>query len=148
MKTNSGWFFEDYKLGQVIEHAVPRTVGVGESALYHALYPSRHALYCSDVFAQSCGLPFSPLDDLIAFHVVFGKTVPDVSLNAVANLGYAEAKWLLPVYPGDTLISRSTVIGLKQNSSGATGVVWVRTEGFNQSNLMVMSFVRDRKSVV
>lgn len=142
MKTNSGWFFEDYKLGQVIEHAVPRTVGAGERALYHALYPSRHALYCSDVFAQSCGLPFSPLDDLIAFHVVFGKTVPDVSLNAVANLGYAEAKWLLPVYPGDTLISRSTVIGLKQNSSGATGVVWVRTEGFNQSNLMVMSFVR------
>lgn len=113
MKTNSGWFFEDYKLGQVIEHAVPRTVGAGERALYHALYPSRHALYCSDVFAQSCGLPFSPLDDLIAFHVVFGKTVPDVSLNAVANLGYAEAKWLLPVYPGDTLISRSTVIWIE-----------------------------------
>ena len=142
MKANLGWFFEHYKLGQVIEHAVPRTVGTGERALYHSLYPSRHALYSSDVFAQSCGLPRSPLDDMIAFHVVFGKSVPDISLNAVANLGYAEVRWLLPVYPGDTLISRSTVIGLKQNSSGKTGIVWVRTEGFNQFNQMVISFVR------
>jgi 2-methylfumaryl-CoA hydratase len=142
MKTNLGWFFEDYKLGHVMEHAVPRTVSTGERALYHSLYPARHALYSSDVFAQSCGLPRSPLDDMIAFHVVFGKTVPDISLNAVANLGYAEARWLLPVYPGDTLSSRSTVIGLKQNSSGKTGVVWVRTEGFNQFKQPVMSFVR------
>ena len=142
MKTNLGWFFEDYTLGHVMEHAVPRTVSTGERALYHSLYPARHALYSSDVFAQSCGLPRSPLDDMIAFHVVFGKTVPDISLNAVANLGYAEARWLLPVYPGDTLSSRSTVIGLKQNSSGKTGVVWVRTEGFNQFKQPVMSFVR------
>jgi len=63
-------------------------------------------------------------------------------LNAVANLGYAEARWLAPVYPGDTLRARSTVIGLKQNSSGKTGVVWVRSEGFNQADEMVMSFVR------
>ena len=142
MKTNSGWFFEDYTIGQVMEHAVPRTVGQGERALYHALYPARHALYSSDLFAQSCGLPSSPLDDLIAFHVVFGKTVPDISLNAVANLGYAEARWLRPVYPGDTLRSLSTVIGLKQNSSGKTGVVWVRSEGFNQRGETVMSLVR------
>ena len=142
MKTNLGWFFEDYTLGHVMEHAVPRTVSTGERALYYSLYPARHALYSSDVFAQSCGLPRSPLDDMIAFHVVFGKTVPDISLNAVANLGYAEARWLLPVYPGDTLSSRSTVIGLKQNSSGSTGIVWVRTEGFNQSKKLVMSFVR------
>ncbi|QQP41809.1 Hypothetical protein FKW44_016283 [Caligus rogercresseyi] len=44
---------------------------------------------------------------MIAFHVIFGKTVPDVSLNAVANLGYAQGRWLLPVWPGDTLRSRS-----------------------------------------
>ena len=142
MKTNAGLFFEDYCVGQNIDHAVPRTVGAGERALYHALYPARHALYSSDSFAQSCGLSKSPLDDLIAFHVVFGKTVPDISLNAVANLGYAEARWLRPVYPGDTLRARSTVIGLKQNSSGKTGVVWVRSEGLNQADEMVMSFVR------
>ncbi len=142
MKTNAGRFFEDYRLGEVITHAVPRTVSGGERALYHALYPARHALYSSDLFAQGSGLPASPLDDLIAFHTVFGKTVPDVSLNAVANLGYAEGRWLLPVWPGDTLRSQSTVIGLKQNSNGQSGVVYVRTQGINQHGQVVLDYVR------
>jgi 2-methylfumaryl-CoA hydratase len=141
-KTNPGRFFEDYHVGQVIDHAVPRTIGQGERALYHALYPARHALYSADSFAQACGLPQSPIDDLAAFHVVFGKTVPDVSLNAVANLGYAQGRWLAPVYPGDTLRSSSEVIGLKQNSNGKTGVVYVRTRGFNQRDVAVLDYVR------
>ena len=141
-KTNPGRFFEDYEIGQVIAHAVPRTVSGGERAIYHALYPARHALYSSDEFARACGLPESPLDDLAAFHIVFGKSVPDISLNAVANLGYAEARWLRPVYAGDTLTASSEVIGLKQNSSGKTGVVYVRTTGTNQHGLPVMEFCR------
>lgn len=142
MKTNPGRFFEDYTLGEVIAHAVPRTVGAGERALYHALYPARGALYSSDEFAKGVGLKASPLDDLVAFHTVFGKTVPDISLNAVANLGYAEGRWLKPVWPGDTLRSESEVIGLKETSSGATGVVWVRTRGLNQHGEVVLEYVR------
>ncbi|MFY2823653.1 MaoC family dehydratase [Ruegeria sp. MALMAid1280] len=141
-KTNPGRFFEDYSVGQVLQHAVPRTVTDGERALYHALYPARHALYSSDEFARNCGLPQSPIDDLAAFHVVFGKTVPDISLNAVANLGYAEGRWLKPVYSGDTLRSESEVIGVKQNSNGKTGVVWVRTRGLNQRDEVVIEYVR------
>jgi len=141
-KTNPGRFFEDYAVGQVLHHAVPRTVTDGERALYHALYPARHALYSSDEFARNCGLPQSPIDDLAAFHVVFGKTVPDVSLNAVANLGYAEGRWLKPVYSGDTLRSESEVIGVKQNSNGKTGVVYVRTRGLNQRDETVIEYVR------
>lgn len=141
-KTNMGRFFEDYRIGQVIEHAVPRTVSGGERALYHALYPARGALYSSDEFARGCGLAQSPVDDLIAFHIVFGKSVPDISLNAVANLGYAEGRFHAPVYPGDTLRSQSEVIGLKQNSNGRTGVVWVRTRGLNQRGEMVLDYVR------
>ena len=80
IKTNPGRFFEDYAVGQHLVHAVPRTISGGERALYHALYPARHAIYSSDDFARACGLAQSPLDDLAGFHVVFGKTVPDVSL--------------------------------------------------------------------
>jgi len=141
-KTNPGRFFEDYSVGQVIEHAVPRTVSGGERALYHALYPARHAIYSSDEFAKFCGLRESPMDDLIAFHTVFGKSVPDVSLNAVANLGYAEGRFQRPTWRGDTLRARSEVIGLKQNSSGKTGVVYVRTEGRNQRGETVLDYVR------
>ena len=118
------------------------TVAEGERALYHALYPARHALYSSDEFAAASGLDGSPLDDLIAFHIVFGKSVPDISLNAVANLGYAEGRWLKPVWPGDTLRSESEVIGLKENSNGKSGVVWVRTRGLNQMDEVVLDYVR------
>ncbi|MDJ0826147.1 MAG: MaoC family dehydratase [Rhodobacter sp.] len=142
VKTNPGRFFEDYAVGDVIAHAVPRTVSGGERALYHALYPARHAIYSSDDFAERCGLDKSPIDDLAAFHLVFGKTVPDISLNAVANLGYAEGRWLKPVYPGDTLRSESRVIGVKQNSNGKSGVVWVRTLGLNQWDEPVLDYVR------
>jgi 2-methylfumaryl-CoA hydratase len=142
MKTNPGRFFEEYRLGETIVHAVPRTVSGGERALYHALYPARGALYSSDEFARDCGLSAAPIDDLAAFHLVFGKTVPDISLNAVANLGYAEGRWHLPVFAGDTLRAESTVIGLKENSNGTSGVVYVRTRGLNQRDEVVLSYVR------
>lgn len=141
-KTTPGRFFEDYRLGEVISHAVPRTLSGGERALYHALYPARHALHSSDAFARAAGLPAAPIDELIAFHTVFGKTVPDISLNAVANLGYAEGRWLRPVWPGDTLRAESEVIGLKENSSGKSGVIWVRSRGINQHDETVLDYVR------
>ena len=142
VKTNPGRFFEDYTLGETIHHAVPRTVSGGERALYHALYPARHALYSSDEFARASGLRTAPLDDLAGFHLVFGKTVPDVSLNALANLGYAEGKFIKPIYAGDTLRTSSKVIGLKQNSNGKSGVVWVHSKGFNQHGDAVIDYKR------
>jgi 2-methylfumaryl-CoA hydratase len=141
-KTRAGNFFEDYRLGQTLAHAVPRTITEGDRALYTALYPTRFALYSSDEFARACGLPRSPIEDLAAFHVVFGKTVPDISLNAVANLGYAEGRFLRPVYPGDTLTATSDVIGLRETSNGQSGVVWVRTVGCDSRGETVLSYCR------
>ena len=100
----------------VITHATPRTVTVGDVALYNGLFGPRFAVQSSDAFAQAIGYPRAPVDDLLVFHIVFGKTVPDISLNAVANLGYAACRFLAPVYPGDTLNATSEVIGLKENS--------------------------------
>lgn len=141
-KTNPGNFFEDFAVGQVIEHATPRTVTSGDRALYGALYPSRFALASSDEFAAACGLSPAPVEELIGFHIAFGKTVPDVSLNAVANLGYAECRFHQPVRPGDTLRARSEVIGLKQNSNGKTGVVYVRSTATNQRGETAIDWAR------
>ena len=141
-KTNPGNFFEDFRVGQVIRHATPRTVTAGDQALYTALYGPRFVVQSSDNFARAVGFPRAPLDDLLVFHVVFGKTVPDISLNAVANLGYADCRFLLAVTPGDTLSTVSEVIGLKENSSGKTGTVYVRSIGSNQRGEEVLSYVR------
>jgi 2-methylfumaryl-CoA hydratase len=141
-KTSSGNFFEDFRLGQVIQHATPRTISVGDVALYNALYGPRFAVQSSDEYARGLGYPRSPIDDLLVFHIVFGKTVPDISLNAVANLGYADCRFLKPVYPGDTLTASSEVIGLKENSSRKTGVVYVRSRGRNQHRQDVLEYCR------
>ncbi len=142
MKTNAGNFFEDFSVGQVIEHATPRTVTDGDRALYGAIYPTRFAVPSSAEFAASVGLTAHPVEELIGFHVAFGKTVPDVSINAVANLGYAECRFHVPVVPGDTLRTRSEVIGLKQNSNGRTGVVWVRSTATNQRGEVAIDWAR------
>ena len=141
-KARQGNYFEDFRLGKVIEHATPRTVSAGDISLYTALYGSRFAVQSSDAFAAAIGYPESPIDDLLVFHIVFGKTVPDISLNAVANLGYAECRFLKPVYPGDTLSATSEVIGLRENSNKQSGVVYVRTTGRDQSGAPVLQYVR------
>jgi 2-methylfumaryl-CoA hydratase len=145
-KTSAGNFFEDFRLGQVIRHATPRTVTAGDVALYCGLFGARFAVQSSAAFARAIGYPDAPVDDFLVFHLVFGKTVPDISLNAVANLGYAGCQFLAPVYVGDTLTAVSEVIGLKENSNRRTGVVYVRTRGFKQDGTQkgvpVVEYVR------
>ena len=141
-KYKTGNFFEDFSMGQKIEHGTPRTITSGDCSLYTALYGSRYALHSSKEFAKSLSLDDSPIDDFLLFNVAFGKTVPDISLNAIANLGYAECKFLKPAYPGDTIKSTSEVIGLKENSNGENGVVYVHSIGTNQNNEKVIDYKR------
>lgn len=141
-KTNAGRFFEDFSLGQVLAHATPRTVTHGDVSLYAALFGARFAVQSADTFAAAIGYPRSPVDDLLAFHIVFGKSVADISLNAIANLGYAACRFLKPVYPGDTLSASSEIIGLKENSNRESGVVYARTRGFNQHGEEIVDYVR------
>ncbi len=141
-KTNAGRFFEDFSLGETLVHATPRTATAGDRALYLALTGSRFALASSDPFAASLGYARAPLDDLLAFHLVFGRTVPDVSLNAIANLGYAKCIFRAPLFDGDTVTAESRVIGLKENSNRKTGVVYVHSLGRNQRDETVLEFVR------
>ncbi len=141
-KTDRGRFFEDFGVGQVLRHATPRSVTEADQALYIALTGSRFALHSSSVFARALGLPRAPLDDMLVFHLVFGRTVADVSLNAVANLGYADCVFGVPVYPGDDLTAESRVLALRETASGKTGVVWLRSTGTNQRGETVLEYVR------
>lgn len=141
-KINEGNYFEDFRLNQVIQHATPRTITDGETALHIALTGARQVLHSAETVALSLRYKTRPIDDLLAFHIAFGKTVPDISVNAVANLGYADVRFLQPVYAGDTLSTSSTVIGLKQNSNGKSGVVYVRSVAINQDQQAVFSWVR------
>ena len=74
--------------------------------------------------------------------MVFGRTVPDLSLNAIANLGYAGVKFHQPVFAGDTVCASSKIIGLKENSNGKTGTVYVESIGKNQKGEIILSYYR------
>ena len=139
---NPGNFFEDFRLGEVIRHATPRTVTTGDVALHMALYGNRFAVQSSDQFARAIGYPRAPIDDLLVFNIVFGKSVPDVSLNAVANLGYAAGRFMKPAFPGMTLTASSEVIGLNENSNRKSGIVYVRTIGFDTDGTPIVDYVR------
>jgi 2-methylfumaryl-CoA hydratase len=141
-KTRPGNCFEDFVVGAELVHATPRTVTEGDVAVYQSLFGSRFAVQSSAPFAASVGCPRAPVDSILVFHIVFGKTVPDVSLNAIANLGYADGRFGVPVYPGDTLRTVSRVLGVKANRDGVTGVVWVRSRGTNHRDEMVCEFTR------
>ncbi len=140
-KTCAGRFFEDFRVGEALPHAAPRTLTTADATLHLALTGQRYAQFCADEVARLNGLERAPIDDLLLFHLVFGKSVPDVSRNAVANLGYAEGRFLGVVFPGETVHARSEVIGLKANANGTTGTVWVRTRGFVGTR-PVLEFVR------
>lgn len=141
-KTTSGNFFEDFQIGHVFRHAVPRTVTDGDSALYIALTGDRRPLHCSAEFARSLGFERETAHDLLVFHIVFGRAVQDISLNSPANLGYADVRFVRPVYAGDTLRSETEVLGKRETSRGDVGIVWVHTKGFNQRNEVVLQFYR------
>lgn len=141
-KINFGNFFEDFSIGQKIIHPLPRTISDGDVSLYIAFTGSRFALHSSDVVAKEMGYAKKPIDDMLMFHLTFGKSVQDVSLNAIANLGYAEMSFPNPVYVGDTVSMTSTVIGLKENSNGKSGVVYVHSIGVKQNGDEVLNFKR------
>ena len=141
-KHSLGNFFEDLYPGLEIIHATPRTITEGDQSLYIALTASRYPLHCDAEFAKSLGFRREVVNDLLTFHIVFGNSVPDISLNAIANLGYSDVRFGQTVYPGDTLKSNTTVLARKESSKGDAGVVWVKTIGTNQHDEVVLSFIR------
>ncbi|MBF0288515.1 MAG: MaoC family dehydratase [SAR324 cluster bacterium] len=141
-KYNLENFFEDFEVGSTIKHLFSRTLTEGDNALYVALTGDRFPLYCSAEFAQKLGFRRELINDLLVFHTIFGKSVPDISSNAIANLGYADVRFLQPVYPGDTLSAESEIIGKKEPPGGQAGQVYVHTKGMNQHGKIVLQFYR------
>ena len=136
MSKQKGWagnFFEDFGLEQSVPCPTPRALTHGEIAQYIAMTCDRSPRFCG---------ADGRIHPLLLFHQVLGQTVRHVSLNAFANLGYAELRWHRPVYAGVEVHTRAEVIGLKENSSGKSGIVYVRTTGCDQEGNTLLSFVR------
>ena len=135
-------YFEDYKIDEEINHSVPRTITNGDVSIYLSTTGSRFPLNYSIEFSKKLGFKKTPIDDVLLFHLVFGRTVPDLSLNAIANLGYAGVNFHKPAFVGDTVSASSKIIGLKENSNEKTGTVYVKSIGKNQNNEVILTYYR------
>jgi 2-methylfumaryl-CoA hydratase len=132
-KGSIGSYFEDLELGREIVCPTPRVVTSGETAWHIAITGDRTPRFCS---AEGRVHP------MIVFHVVISQTVRPISLNARANLGYAGMIWRTPVFHGDEITTTIQITGLKENSNGETGNVWIATTGRNQRGEVVLEYTR------
>jgi acyl dehydratase len=83
------------------------------------------------------------VNPLLVFNTVFGLTVEDLSEGGGPFLGVDQCHFLAPVYVGDTLTARSTVIsGRVSKGQAGMGIVTWQTEGFNQAGAKVIEYQR------
>ena len=109
-------FLEDFSLGQRIIHAIPRTISEGDAAVYLSLTGDRRPLFCSQTFALQLGHKKNPINDLLLFHVAFGKTVQDITLTSIATFGYAAVSFNKPDDAGDTIRCASMLIVVQETA--------------------------------
>ena len=75
--------------------------------------------------------------------LVTGQSVIDLTMNAVANLGWDEVRLPNPLFEGDTVYAKSEVLETRESKSRPNaGLVRVKTTGTNQHGAPVIEFTR------
>lgn len=134
-------YFEAFRLGMKIQHATVRTLTEACRSLYIGLTGSRSALDTTQTDTLRLGFDRRPLEDLLVFDSAFGKSAPDISLIAVANHEYSDARFMARGYPGDTLGVDRKVTGWKENSNRKSGVIYVRSSTKKQRGRDVLTWI-------
>lgn len=140
---NIGNYFEDFIIGETVQHALSKTVFESDNNLFSLLTMNNHPVHTNLDYAskQQHGklLVLGPL----VFSLVVGFTVQDISGKAIANLGYENIDHLAPTFIGDTLYARTTVLDKRESKSKPDrGIVYVETIGYNQNGVDVIRFRR------
>ena len=135
--------YEDMTVGKVFEHHWGRTITDGDNAAFTTQTLSFCPLYFNKEYAKSMGHPSTVVNPMLVFNTVFGLSVEDLSEGGGPFLGVDDCQFLKPVYPGDTLVAKSTVEEARTSKGQpAFGIVRWHTEGFNQNEEKVISFNR------
>jgi len=135
--------YEDFTVGRAFAHHWGRTINHGDNSLFTTLTLHFNPLYTNVELARAHGHPDVVVNPMLVFTTVFGLSVEDLSEGGGAFLGVEELTFHAPVYPGDTLTARSTVVDCRESSSNKTmGIVTWHTEGFNQRDVRVIDFKR------
>ena len=142
-KVVRGNFYEDFEVGHIFKHHWGRTINEGDNSLFSTVTLNYLPAALNKEYAQSLGYAGCIVHPLLVMNVVFGLSVEDLSEQAIAQLGYFDMKFGVPVYPGDTITSESSVMEKRESKSRpAFGIVRFRTVGKNQKGEEVISYER------
>jgi len=138
-----GRFLEDFIPGQTFRHWPGRTITETDNTHFSLLTMNRHPMHCDAAFAARSEFGKLLVNSGLTLAIVLGMTVDDISLNAIANLGWKEITLIAPVFPGDTIYARSEVLAARPSRSRpGQGIVTTRTEGFKADGTVFMAFQR------
>jgi len=141
-----GWrgrFFEDFEVGDIYEHPLGRTVTTTDNAWFTLLTQNTAPIHFDHHYAAQTEFGKPLVDSTFTVALVTGQSVTDISQNVFANLGWDEIRLPAPVFEGDTIYSRSEVLSVRESASRPNvGIVSVRTTGFNQDGVVVITFKR------
>jgi itaconyl-CoA hydratase len=138
-----GRFLEDFRVGDRYRHRQGRTISEADNTWFTLLTSNTHPINVDAVYAAATEFGRPVVVSTLTLAIVTGLSVPDVSLNAVANLGWDDVRLVAPVFAGDTLYAESEVEEVRPSRSRpGQGIVRVRTRGINQRGEDVITFRR------
>lgn len=139
-----GLYYEDFVEGEIIEHALSKTIFESDNNLFSLLTMNHHPVHTNLDYASKNQHGKILVVGTLVFSIVVGMTVPDISGKAIANLGYEDIQHLSPVFLNDTLYAKTRILSKRDSKSKPDrGVVYVETIGYNQNKVNVISFRRN-----
>lgn len=137
-----GRYLEEYVPGQIFVH--PRGFSFTQANIdsFSRTYMQCNPLYLDLEYARAHGFTQLPASPQMVFNVVLSLGVQNDSEKVIANLGYYNARFLTPVYPGDTVRAMTLVVDRKERGADKPGIVTIRTLGVNQRNEVVLQYER------
>ena len=140
----AGLYFEQLSVGQIFDHEIRRTVTDMDNILFSSLTYNPAAIHIDHAYAATTEFGKPLMNSIFTLGLVIGVTVQDTTLGTtIANLGMNETTFPKPVFAGDTIRARTTVIELRDNKSRPTqGIVTFEHLGLNQKDEIVCRTLR------
>ncbi len=132
----AGLYFEQFSVGQVFEHEIHRTVTEADNVWFCTATHNPARIHLDAEYCRTTEFGRPLINSLFTLGLVIGLSVQDTTFGTtVANLGMTDITFPKPVFAGDTLRARTTVMAVRASQSRPTqGIVTLRHEGLNQSN--------------
>ncbi len=145
MKKNElGLYYEDFIVGEEIEHALSKTIFESDNNLFSLLTMNHHPVHINLDYAKKNQHEKILVVGTLVFSIIVGMTVPDISGKAIANLGYEDIKHIAPVFINDTLYAKTKILDKRESKNKSDrGILYVETIGYNQNETEVLSFRRN-----